>query len=118
MGSTDKPLQDGDIVSIDYGVFMGGYYGDHAFTFTVGEVAPKIQKLLEVTYECLMYGIEQCREGNRIGDIGHAVETHATAHGYGVVRELVGHGLGTQLHEEPQVPNFGRQGKGKKIKTV
>lgn len=113
---TDKPLQDGDIVSIDCGVFMGGYYGDHAFTFTVGEVEAKTRKLLEVTYECLMKGIEQCKEGNRIGDIGHAVETHATDHGYGVVRELVGHGLGTQLHEEPQVPNFGRQGKGKKIK--
>ena len=115
---TNKPLQDGDIVSIDCGVFMGGYYGDHAFTFTVGEVAPKIQKLLEVTYECLMYGIEQCREGNRIGDIGHAVETHATAHGYGVVRELVGHGLGNSCTKNHRCPISAGKEKGRRSKTV
>lgn len=113
---TDRPLEDGDIVSIDCGVVMGGYYGDHAYTFMVGEVEPATFELLKTTYECLMKGIAQTEEGKRIGDIGHAVESHATEKGYGVVRELVGHGLGKQLHEDPQVPNFGKQGRGKKIK--
>lgn len=110
-----EPLKDGDIVSVDCGVVLNGFYGDHAYTFEVGEVAPDVKKLLRVTRECLDLGIEQCRAGNRIGDIGHAIQHHAEKNGYGVVRELVGHGLGRSLHEEPQVPNFGKQGKGKKI---
>lgn len=112
---TDKALEEGDIVSIDCGAVMNEFYGDHAFTFMVGDVAPETFQLLKVTYECLEKGIAECRKGNRIGDIGYAVETHATAHQYGVVRELVGHGLGKQLHEDPQVPNFGKRGRGKRI---
>lgn len=112
-----KPLQEGDIVSIDCGVNLNGYMGDHAYTFMVGEVKEEIKKLLRVTFECLYLGIEQCRVGNRIGDIGYAIQSHAEKHGYGVVRELVGHGLGKQLHEDPQVPNYGKRGKGKKIQN-
>jgi methionyl aminopeptidase len=112
---TKKPLQDGDIISIDCGVKMNGYYGDHAYTFEVGEVAPEVKKLLEITKESLYLGIAQCRVGNRIGDIGFAIQQHAEAHGYGVVKELVGHGLGKKMHEDPQVPNYGKRGRGKKI---
>jgi methionyl aminopeptidase len=110
-----EPLKDGDIISIDCGVKMNGYYGDHAYTFEVGEVAPEIKKLLEVTKESLYKAIEQCRVGNRIGDVSFAVQQHAEAHGYGVVKELVGHGLGKVMHEDPQVPNYGKRGRGKKI---
>ena len=110
-----KPLNDGDIISIDCGVFMNGYYGDHAYTFEVGEVKPEVKKLLQVTKESLYKGIEATRVGNRIGDIGYAIQKHCEAHGYGVVRELVGHGLGRKMHEDPQVPNYGRPGRGKKI---
>lgn len=110
-----KPLKEGDIVSIDCGVKLNGFMGDHAYTFMVGEVSPDVKKLLKITLESLYLGIEQCKTGNRIGDIGYAIQTHTEAHGYGVVRELVGHGLGRQLHEEPQVPNYGKRGKGKKI---
>lgn len=113
---TDKPLDDGDIVSIDIGALKNGYYGDHAYTFEVGEVDPETKKLLQVTKECLYIGIEQCTAGKRIGDIGWAIQQHAEKHGYGVVRELVGHGLGKKMHEDPQVPNYGRKGNGKKIK--
>jgi len=112
----DKPFEEGDIVSIDCGVYMNGYYGDHAYTFTVGEVAPEVRKLLDVTKESLYKGIEQMRTGRRIGDIGHAIQSHTESHGYGVVRELVGHGLGRKMHEDPSVPNYGRRGSGKKIK--
>lgn len=112
---TETPLKNGDIVSIDCGALKNGYYGDHAYTFEVGEVSPEIKKLLQVTKECLYIGIEQCVAGNRIGDIGFAIQQHAEKHGYGVVRELVGHGLGKDMHEEPQVPNYGRRGRGKKI---
>jgi methionyl aminopeptidase len=110
-----KPLQEGDVVSIDCGVILDGYYGDHAYTFMVGEVAPEVKKLLKVTLECLEIGIEEFREGNRIGDLGYVIQTHAESHGYGVVRELVGHGLGRSIHEDPQVPNYGKRGRGKKI---
>ncbi len=113
---TKKPLQDGDIISIDCGVVMNGFYGDHAFTFEVGEVAEDVRQLLKITHESLELGIAACKEGNRIEDIGYAVQTHAETHGYGVVRELVGHGLGKSMHEDPQVPNYGRRGRGKKIK--
>lgn len=113
----DRPLEDGDIISVDCGSIYKGYYGDHAYTFEVGEVAPEIKKLLQVTKECLDLGIAATCVGNRIGDIGYAIQQHAESHGYGVVRDLVGHGLGTTMHEEPQVPNFGKRGRGKKIQN-
>ncbi len=114
---TDIPLEEGDVVSIDCGSILDGYYGDHAYTFEVGEVAPEVKKLLEVTKESLYLGIEAFVAGNRLGDIGYAIQKHAEGHGYGVVRELVGHGIGTKLHEDPQVPNYGKPGKGKMLKN-
>ncbi|MGB0402997.1 MAG: type I methionyl aminopeptidase [Salibacteraceae bacterium] len=113
---TEKPLESGDIVSVDCGVFMNGFYGDSAFTFEVGEVSAEVKKLLQVTKEALYLGIEAAVAGNRTGDIGNAVQTYAESHGYGVVRELVGHGLGKSLHEGPEVPNFGKKGRGKQLK--
>jgi len=110
-----KPLKDGDIISIDCGVLMNGYYGDHAYTFEVGEVSPEVQKLLRVTKESLYLGIAATRVGNRLEDIGYAIQHHCEKNGFGVVRELVGHGLGKQMHEDPQIPNYGRPGRGKKI---
>ena len=112
----DKPLVDGDIVSVDCGTLMNGFYGDSAYTFEIGEVTPEIHKLLEVTKECLNKALEAAVSGNRIGDIGYAVQKHAEDNGYGVVRELVGHGLGRGLHEKPEVPNYGRRGRGLKMK--
>ncbi|MCH2225365.1 MAG: type I methionyl aminopeptidase [Crocinitomicaceae bacterium] len=114
---TDTPLKNGDIISVDCGSIYEGYYGDHAYTFEVGEVKPEIKKLLQVTKECLDLGIAEAKTGNRIGDIGFAIQQHAEKHGYGVVRDLVGHGLGKTMHEEPQVPNYGRRGRGKKIQN-
>lgn len=105
-------LQDGDIVSIDCGTLKNGFYGDSAYTFEVGEVDEEIRKLLRVTKESLYKGIGKAVAGMRIGDIGHAVQSHCEAEGYSVVREMVGHGVGHDLHEEPQVPNYGRQGQG------
>lgn len=110
-----EPLHEGDTVSIDCGALLDGYYGDHAYTYAVGEVEPQVLKLLRVTEEALYKGIEQMRVGNRLGDISHAIQKHAEDHGYGVVRELVGHGIGKTMHEDPQVPNFGRRGRGKKL---
>lgn len=112
----DKPIKEGDILSVDCGVYMNGYYGDHAYTFEVGEVGEKSKKLLKITKESLYKGIEQCSAGKRIGDIGYAIQEYCEKHGYGVVRELVGHGLGKTMHEDPQVPNYGRRGSGKVIK--
>jgi len=112
----DKPLQDGDIISVDCGTLMNGFYGDAAYTFEVGEVKPEITRLLDVTKECLKRAIEQAVVGKRIGDIGFAVQNYAEENGYGVVRELVGHGLGRDLHEEPQVPNYGKRGTGLQLK--
>lgn len=112
----DIPLKDGDILSVDCGVKMNGYCGDHAYSFQVGEVAPETQKLLQITKESLYKGIAQCIRGKRIGDISHAIQTYCEKHGYGVVKELVGHGLGKDMHEDPQVPNYGKQGSGKVIK--
>lgn len=109
---TNAPLNEGDIVSVDIGVLKDGYWGDSAYTFPVGEVSPEVKKLLDVTKESLYLGIEQAIAGKRIGDIGHAVQSYAEANGYGVVRELVGHGVGKSLHEAPEVPNFGRRGTG------
>ena len=112
----NKPLENGDIISIDCGARKNGFYGDHAYTFAIGEIPAEVQKLLDVTKECLYIGIEQARSGNRIGDISYAIQQHAEKHGYGVVRELVGHGLGKGMHESPEVPNYGKRGKGTKIK--
>lgn len=110
-------LKDGDIISVDCGVFKNGFHGDHAYTFAIGAVAPEVLDLIRVTKESLYKGIEQAVAGNRIGDIGYAVEAHTFGkYGYGVVRELVGHGLGRDLHEDPQVPNYGRRGGGKRLK--
>ena len=113
---TDKPLESGDVVSVDCGVLKNGFYGDSAYTFAVGEIAPEVQNLLDATKESLYKGIEMAVAGRRIGDIGYAVQTHAEDRGYGVVRELVGHGLGRSLHEEPEVPNYGKRGKGMLLK--
>ena len=107
-----KEVVDGDILSVDCGVLMNGYYGDSAYTFKVGEVSKEVDDLLETTKRSLMLGIEQAIAGNRVGDIGFAVQAEAEKNGYGVVRELVGHGLGKKLHEAPEVPNFGKRGRG------
>ncbi|BAV95436.1 type I methionyl aminopeptidase [Ichthyobacterium seriolicida] len=109
-------LKEGDILSVDCGVLKNGFYGDHAYTFQVGEVSSDVKHLIEVTKESLYLGIREFRVGNRIGDLGFAIQGHCEKNGYGVVRELVGHGLGREMHEDPQVPNYGRRGKGKKIK--
>ena len=111
----DSPLEDGDVVSIDCGTLKNEFYGDSAYTFEVGEVKPEIQKLLRVTKECLALAIEQAVVGKRIGDIGAACQKHAESFGFGVVRELVGHGLGRALHEAPEVPNYGRRGNGPRL---
>lgn len=113
----DIPLENGDIVSVDCGVFKNGFNGDSAYTFAIGEIDNETKQLLEVTKESLNKAIENCIEGNRIGDIGSAVQTHAESYGFGVVRELVGHGLGKDLHEAPEVPNYGRPGKGLKLRN-
>ena len=110
-----KPLQDGDIISIDCGVLKNGFYGDHAYTFKIGEVTTEIQKLLDTALESLYLGIREFKEGNRVGDISSAIQNHNESNGYGVVRELVGHGLGKDLHESPEIPNFGKKGNGKKF---
>lgn len=112
---TDIPLKEGDIVAIDCGAIKHGFYGDHAYTFEVGEVAPETKKLLEVTKNSLYLGIKEFKNGNRVGDIGYAIQNYCESHGYGVVRELVGHGLGTKLHEDPEIPNYGKRGRGKKF---
>lgn len=111
----DKPLVEGDIISIDCGAIKNGFYGDHAYTFPVGEIAPEVTKLLDVTKESLYMGIREFKVGNRVGDVGFAIQKHCEAHGYGVVRELVGHGLGRVMHEDPEMPNYGRRGRGKKF---
>ena len=108
----DKELSEGQIVGIDVGSIYKGYYGDHAKTFAVGKISKDREKLLKVTKECLNKGIQKAVSGNRIGDIGNAVQDWAESNGYGVVRELVGHGIGTKLHEEPQIPNYGESGTG------
>jgi methionyl aminopeptidase len=112
----EVPLQEGDIVGIDCGVFYKGYCGDAARTFAVGRIDPAAERLLRVTEEALHLGVAQVRPGGRVQDIGWAVQQHAERHGYSVVREFTGHGVGTSLHEDPQVPNFGVAGKGPKLK--
>ena len=113
----DKPLNDGDVISVDCGVIKEGYYGDHAYTFSVGDVNKEVKDLLDVTKESLYQGIDVMIENNRIGDIGYAIQSYINLHGYGIVRELVGHGLGKNLHEEPEVPNYGKKGTGKILKN-
>jgi methionyl aminopeptidase len=108
-------LKDGDLVSVDCGVILNKYYGDSAFTFAIGEVSEQVKTLMRVTRECLDLGIEKAVVGNRIGDIGYAVQEHAEKHGFGVVKELVGHGVGLKLHEKPEVPNYGKRGSGIKL---
>jgi methionyl aminopeptidase len=109
-------IKEGEILSIDCGVLKNGYYGDHAFTFTVGEVDKEILELLETTKQSLYVGIEQFKVGNRVGDVGYAIQNYNESKGYGVVRELVGHGLGKEMHEKPEMPNYGKRGSGKKFK--
>lgn len=113
---SQTPLRNGDVVSVDCGVLKDGFFGDQAYTFPVGEVSPAHLSLLRATYRALQLGVSACRVGNRIGDIGYAVQSFAERRGYGVVRELVGHGIGRSLHEPPNVPNYGIRGKGKSIK--
>lgn len=108
-------IQEGDIVSIDVGAYIDGFHGDTAYTFAVGKISQEAQQLLKVTEESLYKGIEKAIVGNRIGDIGHAVQEHCEAYGYGVVRKYIGHGVGRQLHESPEVPNFGREGHGPRL---
>lgn len=115
--STKRVLKQGDIVGLDFGVNSDGWFGDSARTVAVGTISEDARRLLEVTEEGLRRGIEQCREGNRIFDIGHAVQNYVEGFGYGVVREFVGHGIGRALHEEPQVPNYGPKGKGLLLKV-
>jgi methionyl aminopeptidase len=110
--SSKKRLQSGDIVTLDGGVQLGGWFADAARTFPVGDIDADVQRLLDVTWESLQAGIDQARPGRRLGDIGHAVQQVAERAGYGVVRDLVGHGIGREPHEEPQVPNFGKPGRG------
>jgi len=109
-------LQEGDVLSIDCGVHLNGYVGDSAYTFPVGEISDEDRALCDVTYQSLLEGVQQAIHGKRVGDIGYAVQTYCEQRGYGVVRDLVGHGVGRKLWEEPQVPNYGRPGKGKKLK--
>lgn len=111
-----RKLEKGDIVSVDCGVFLNGYFGDSAYTFGVGELSSETIQLCRVTYEALHKGIEKARVGFRVGDISHAIQSHCESFGYGVVRDLVGHGIGRSLHEAPQVPNYGKQGSGRKLK--
>lgn len=112
----DRVLMDGDLVSVDCGVLMNGFYGDSAFSFAVGEVSEEVRLLLDRTRESLELGIAAAQEGGRIGDIGHAIQSYVEGFGYTVVRELIGHGLGRNLHEKPDVPNYGRSGSGLRLK--
>ena len=112
---TTKPLKEGDIISIDCGAIKNDFYGDHAYTFAVGEIDPDTEKLLRITKESLYAGIKEFKLGNRVGDVGYAIQKYVEPHGYGVVRELVGHGLGRKMHEDPEMPNYGKRGRGKKF---
>jgi methionyl aminopeptidase len=113
---SDYALREGDIVSVDCGTIMKGFYGDSAYTFAVGRIEPEIQQLLDVTKEALYKGVAQAKAGNRVGDISAAVQEHAEKNGCSVVRELVGHGLGRNMHEDPEVPNYGAKGRGPLLK--
>ncbi len=114
---SEYELKDGDIVSVDCGVYLNGFYGDSAYTFAVGDVKSETLDLLKATKEALYIGIDNAREGNRIGDIGFSIQSYVEERGYSVVREMVGHGIGKKLHEKPEVPNYGKKGTGKIIKN-
>lgn len=114
--SRDSVLKQGDIISIDVGAIVDGFYGDGAMTLPVGRISPEAERLVKVTEESLLRGIAQAQAGNRLYDISHAVQSHVEANGYSVVREFVGHGIGRNLHEDPQLPNFGNPGQGPKLK--
>ena len=114
--SYDVVLKDGDIVSVDCGTYMNGFCGDSAYTFCVGEVSDEVRNLLRVTKEAVYIGIENAVQGKRLGDIGYAIQQHCEANSYGVVREFVGHGIGKKMHEDPQVPNYGKRGTGTMLK--
>jgi methionyl aminopeptidase len=114
--SKKKRLHEGDIIGVDCGAIIDGYYGDHAITFAVGEVADDVQRLVEATEAALQAGIAQAKVGNYLSDISHAIQRFAEVRGYGVVKAFVGHGIGTALHEEPQVPNFGPPGRGPRLR--
>jgi methionyl aminopeptidase len=114
---SDRKLKEGDIVGLDLGCIWDDFYGDAARTYAVGEISEEAKRLLETTEKSLMIGIDQARVGNRIGDIGYAVQMHAESNGYSVVRDFVGHGIGRNLHEDPQVPNYGNRGQGPRIKA-
>lgn len=113
----DEPLKEGDIVSVDCGTLLDGFNGDSCYTFMVGEVSEEVKTLLRVTKESLYLGIENALAGRRIGDIGYAIQQHCEGHGFGVVREFVGHGIGREMHEDPAVPNYGRRGNGTMMKN-
>jgi methionyl aminopeptidase len=113
----ERKLVEGDIVGLDVGAFLDGFHGDAARTYAVGEVSEEAQRLMKVTQDCLRHGIEKARAGNSVGDISSAIQKHAESNGFNVVRQLVGHGIGRSLHEEPQVPNFGTAGRGPKLRA-
>ncbi len=113
---TTRKLEEGQIVSIDCGAEKNGYYGDHAKTFAIGEITDDKRQLMDVTHEALMLGIQAAKVGNYVSDIGHVIQTYVEGYGYSVVRELVGHGIGTDLHEDPQVPNYGEPKQGHQLK--
>jgi methionyl aminopeptidase len=114
--SKKRKLRSGDIIGIDCGAIVDGYYGDHAVTFAVGEISSQEQELLQATREALQEGIAQAKVGNRLSDISHTIQKYAEERGYSVVKAFVGHGIGTELHEEPQVPNFGPPGRGPRLR--
>lgn len=115
--STDKPLQEGDVISIDMAAHYNGFVGDTAMTVAVGEVSDEARQLIKITEECLMLGIEQCYPNKRVGDISWAIQQHAEKHGYGIVRKYTGHGIGRSMHESPQIANYGRPGTKEKIRA-
>jgi methionyl aminopeptidase len=114
--STKRKLKQGDIISIDLGVYYNGFYGDAAYTYPVGKVNERTQRLLRISEESLYRGIEKASEGNRLFDISHAIQSYVEQNGYSVVRDFVGHGIGRSLHEEPQIPNYGKKGRGPRLK--
>jgi len=114
--ASDKPLKEGQILSVDCGVILNGWQSDSAFTAPVGRISKDKEDLIRVTEECFWIGANLAREGNRIGDIGYAIQKHAESHGYGVIRDLTGHGIGTEMHEDPSVPNYGRPGRGVRLR--
>jgi methionyl aminopeptidase len=113
----EKPLRDGQILSVDCGVILDGWQSDSAFTAAIGEVPQEVRDLIRVTEECFWIGIDKAREGNRLGDVASAIQRHAEAHGYGVIRDLCGHGIGREMHEDPSVPNFGEPGQGIRLRA-